>query len=155
VRISQFPYKSPIQFALPALLAITWLMVPLQSKNTGPVESHFRIEASRFEYSPTTLRVNPGDIVTIDLVAMDVVHGFYLDSYDLELTADPGQTVQLTFVADKSGLFRFRCTVACGSLHPFMSGRLKVGNNVLLIKSSGLAIIIAITILWIYRKTAF
>jgi heme/copper-type cytochrome/quinol oxidase subunit 2 len=49
--------------------------------------------------------VNRGDEVTIELVATDVVHGLYLDGYELEMRAEPGQTVRLTFVADRAGTF--------------------------------------------------
>jgi hypothetical protein len=36
------------------------------------------------------------------------------------------------FVAGRQGSFRFRCTVTCGNLHPFMIGRNQVGQNALL-----------------------
>jgi len=75
----------------------------------------------RSERLPVRARSHPresGDHVTIDLVSTDVVHGLYLDGYDLNVTADPGQTATLSFVADRSGSFRFRCSVTCGALHP-------------------------------------
>jgi len=72
---------------------------------------------------------------------MDVVHGLYVDGYDISVTADPGQTKRLTFVADRSGSFRLRCNVTCGAMHPFMIGKLTVGQNTSLWRSIGLAII--------------
>ena len=57
------------------------------------------------------------------------MHGIAIDGYDLRIDADPGQTARLTFTADRSGVFRFRCPVTCGALHPFMIGKLYVGNN--------------------------
>lgn len=104
-------------------------------------ERTIRIEASRFAFSPGVVHVNEGDRVTIELVAQDVVHGLYIDGYDRSITADPGRTARLSFVADRSGSFRFRCSVACGSLHPFMVGQLKVGRNWLLWKSFGLVLV--------------
>ena len=50
-------------------------------------------------------KVNPGDRVTIELVATDVVHGLSIDGYNLETTADPGKTASITFTADRSGSF--------------------------------------------------
>jgi heme/copper-type cytochrome/quinol oxidase subunit 2 len=94
-----------------------------------PGSHDLRIAASQYEFGPAVISVNQGDRVTIELVSTDVVHGLYLDGYDLEVTADPGQTASLSFIADKSGTFRFRCSVTCGPLHPFMIGKLKVGNN--------------------------
>jgi len=73
--------------------------------------------------------------VTLEVEAVDMVHGIYVDGYGLSVTADPGQTARLTFVADRAGSFRFRCSVACGDLHPFMIGRLRVGPNPLLIRA--------------------
>ena len=73
-----------------------------------------------------------------------MVHGIYVDGYGLSVTADPGQTARLTFVADRAGSFRFRCSVACGDLHPFMIGRLRVGPNQLLIRAvAAMAVVIA------------
>lgn len=110
-------------------LTVLILFLPFPVKATTPVERTFRIKASRFEYSPAILSVNPGDQVTIELVATDVVHGLSIDGYDLETSADPGQTRRLSFVADRQGSFRFRCTVTCGNMHPFMIGKLQVGQN--------------------------
>jgi heme/copper-type cytochrome/quinol oxidase subunit 2 len=44
-----------------------------------------------------------------------------------------------SFIAEKSGVFRFRCAVACGNLHPFMIGKLQVGPNLLLYRAILLA----------------
>jgi len=130
-------------------MAILFLVVPLPISKTAPAERYFRIEASQFAYSPGTLRVNPGDRVTIDLVATDVVHGIYIDSYNIKAGADPGQTTRLTFTADRPGLFRFRCLVPCGQLHPFMIGKLQVGSNGLFLRAAFLAAFgLGITYLW-------
>jgi heme/copper-type cytochrome/quinol oxidase subunit 2 len=117
----------------------------------GRAERHFRLEASSFQYAPETIDVNPGDHVTIDLVSTDVVHGLYLDGYDLNVTADPGQTATLSFVADRSGSFRFRCSVTCGALHPFMIGKLNVGANDLLWRALGLGLLAVIAGVWAVR----
>jgi heme/copper-type cytochrome/quinol oxidase subunit 2 len=119
-------------FILPGLLALMILFAPLRLPGAAPADRHIRIEASRSSFTPGELKINPGDRVTIELVSTDVVHGLSLDGYDFELKADPGQTATGTFVADKSGIFRFRCSVACGNLHPFMIGKLQVGVNLLL-----------------------
>jgi heme/copper-type cytochrome/quinol oxidase subunit 2 len=132
-------------------LVLVVLFAPVPGKAAEPVERTFRIEASRFQYSPAVLQVNPGDRVTIDLVAQDVVHGLSIDGYNLAITADPGQTARLTFIAGRQGSFRFRCTVTCGNMHPFMIGKLKVGQNTLLwrvIALSGLTLVAAAWRLW-------
>jgi len=128
------------------------LFLPFPVNATTPVDRTFRIQASRFDYSPSVLSVHPGDRVTIELLATDVVHGLYIDGYDLETTADPGQTARLTFVADRQGSFRFRCTVTCGNMHPFMIGKLQVGHNALLWRGSLLAGLALIAGAWRVRK---
>ena len=121
-------------------------LAPAPTWPTAPTERHIHIEASSFEYAPAAVSVNPGDRVTIELAARDVVHGWYLDGYDLNLTADPGQPARLSFVADRPGAFRFRCSVTCGPLHPFMIGKLNVGPNWGLWRGTGLAVLIAYSV---------
>jgi plastocyanin len=123
------------------LAALLILAVPLPAGFATSSERTFHIQASRFQYSPAVLRVNPGDRVTIELEAADVVHGLSIDGYNLEMTADPGQTARLTFLADRPGVFRFRCSVACGNMHPFMIGKLYVGQNGLLLRATALGIL--------------
>jgi cytochrome c oxidase subunit 2 len=134
------------------LTALAIAFAPAPTSLAAPGERFFRVEASSFEYTPAEIAVNPGDRVTIELASTDVVHGLYLDGYDLNTTADPGQPARLTFTADKSGAFRFRCSVTCGVLHPFMIGKLTVGANDLLWRAIGLAVLAAVTGVWLIRK---
>lgn len=131
-----------------SLVALLILAVPLPAGFTAPSERTFQIQASRFQYTPAVFRVNPGDQVTLELAASDVVHGLSIDGYGLEMTADPGQTTSLTFVADRPGAFRFRCSVTCGNLHPFMIGKLYVGQNTLLWRASALSMLVVGLGLW-------
>lgn len=125
--------------------AMTGLVVafaPLPVQTAAPQARTFRIDARQFAYSPSELLVNTGDKVTVQLVSDDVVHGLYVDGYDVSVEADPGQTATLTFIADKPGSFRFRCNVTCGAMHPFMIGKLTVGTNQWLYRSVGLAALV-------------
>jgi len=133
--------------AILLLLMLAGLVVafaPLPVRSIIPAGKEFRIEASQFAYSPGEISVNPGDKVTIKLVATDVVHGLYVDGYGVSVTADPGQTATLTFVADKPGSFRLRCNVTCGAMHPFMIGKLNVGGNTWLYRSIGLSFLVIV-----------
>lgn len=134
------------------LIALAIAVVPFPIASAAPTDRHFRIEASSFQYTPEAITVNPGDHVTIDLAATDVVHGLYIDGYELNVTADPGQTASLSFVADRSGTFRFRCSVTCGALHPFMIGKLNVGSNELLWRGLGFAMLAAVAGVWLVRS---
>jgi heme/copper-type cytochrome/quinol oxidase subunit 2 len=131
------------RFVLP-LFVMTGLVVafvPLPAQSIAPQERTFRIDARQFAYSPSELKVNVGDAVTIQLVSTDVVHGLYMDGYDISVEADPGQTATLSFVADKPGSFRFRCNVTCGAMHPFMIGKLTAGTNDWFFRSISLAML--------------
>jgi heme/copper-type cytochrome/quinol oxidase subunit 2 len=134
------------------LAALSIVVAPLPFATPDPAERHLRIEASSFAFSPAVISANPGDRVTLELVANDVVHGLYLDGYDLSVTADPGQTASLTFVADRAGTFRFRCSVTCGALHPFMMGKLQVGANGLFWEVAALSVLAVIAALWSVRR---
>ena len=70
------------------------------------------------------------------------------------MTAQPGQTAHLTFVADRTGTFHFRCSVTCGALHPFMIGKLAVGPNWLLYRAAGLTVLAVIAGVWLARQPA-
>jgi heme/copper-type cytochrome/quinol oxidase subunit 2 len=128
--------------------------VPLSIPSSEPQERNFRIEAGQFAYSPSELEVNPDDIVNIQLVSTDVVHGLYVDGYDIAMKADPGQTATLSFIADKPGSFRFRCNVTCGAMHPFMIGKLSIGPNNWLFRSIGLALIAIVGVVVSVRQKA-
>jgi len=133
--------NSRISLLLFVMAGLVVAFVPLPVPSISPQERTFEIDARQYAYSPSELRVNQGDTVTIHLVSTDVVHGLYIDGYDISVEADPGQTATLTFTADKTGSFRFRCNVTCGAMHPFMIGKMTVGNNNWLYRSIGLALL--------------
>ena len=133
-------------------LVVAFAPLPVQS--IAPQELTFRIDARQYAYSPSELKVNAGDTVTIQVVSNDVVHGLYVDGYDVSVEADPGQTTTLTFVANKPGSFRFRCNVTCGAMHPFMIGKLTVGSNNWLYRSLGLAALAVIGMLVSVKQKA-
>jgi cytochrome c oxidase subunit 2 len=89
----------------------------------------FEIKARKFSYNPNMIKVNKGDEVTIRLLSEDVTHGLYLDAYGLETKAHPGQDGVISFIADKTGRFSFRCSATCGEFHPYMVGFLVVRPN--------------------------
>jgi heme/copper-type cytochrome/quinol oxidase subunit 2 len=134
-----------------AALVIALAPFPLTPGNSTHDTRIFRIEAGQFSYTPSELHVNAGDTVTIQLTSTDVVHGLYVDGYDVSVEADPGQTATLTFIANKTGSFRFRCNVTCGAMHPFMIGKLTVGADDWLLRSTGIALLAIGSILLVKR----
>jgi heme/copper-type cytochrome/quinol oxidase subunit 2 len=146
--------RSSLSLLFFVIAGLVLAFAPLPVQPITPQERTFRIDARQYAYSPSELKVNAGDTVTLQLVSNDVVHGLYVDGYDISVEADPGQTKTLTFVADKPGSFRFRCNVTCGAMHPFMIGKLSVGKNEWLIRSLGLAVIAALGVISLVKEKA-
>ncbi len=137
-------WKKILFWGLAASLGLVISLAPVPVKATSSHQKIFKIQASRFEFWPAVLAVNPGDQVTIELVSQDVVHGLSVDGYDLHMVADPGQTATLTFTAGQPGSYTLRCSVTCGAMHPFMVGKLQVGRNDLFWRAVGLALLAAV-----------
>ncbi|MDO8752652.1 MAG: hypothetical protein Q7J80_02065, partial [Anaerolineales bacterium] len=66
-------------------LAVAFAPSPLTPDTSTPDTHVFRIEASQFAYTPSELSVNPGDTITIELTSTDVIHGLYVDGYDISV----------------------------------------------------------------------
>lgn len=132
------------------LALLVWLVpLPVWAAPTG---RNVTITANQFAFDPPVLRVNQGDRVRLTLHAADVVHGFYLDGYGLKTRIEPGLSQYVEFTADRPGKFRYRCSVSCGSLHPFMIGELVVSPNWPLARTIGLALVAAAgTLVYLWR----
>jgi heme/copper-type cytochrome/quinol oxidase subunit 2 len=101
-----------------------------------------RVTASSYAFDPPVIRVRRGDQLRLRFASTDVVHGFYLEGYDLDVTIPPlsrevevrrGGAIEtvdeVVVVADRAGKFRYRCSKTCGAMHPFMMGELVVAPN--------------------------
>jgi heme/copper-type cytochrome/quinol oxidase subunit 2 len=118
-------------------LGVVVLFLPATTPTTTTTRQ-LTLTAQQFEFIPGRLEVNAGETVVIMLAASDVTHGFYLDGYGLEQRIQPGISQEIRFVADQPGKFRYRCSVSCGALHPFMIGELVVNANLPFWRSLGL-----------------
>lgn len=87
------------------------------------------IIAKRFEYNPSHIKIEKGELVTLRLESLDVTHGLFLDGYGVNIKARPGLIGKATFRADKPGRFSFRCSETCGEFHPYMIGFMEVTPN--------------------------
>lgn len=138
---------------LSVVLAVLIVML-FPTHNTTEAREHvIDLYASQFEFAPGRIEVNQGDTLVFNLHARDVVHGLYIDGYGIEQRVTPGvmQTVKLT--AEQVGKFRYRCSVSCGALHPFMIGELIVRPNSPLWKSVFLTLIALSGLLMILWRT--
>ena len=84
----------------------------------------------RSHFTPDYIDVNQGDEVTLHLTsveqALDQTHGFAIDMYNVNVSMEPGKYEEVTFVADRAGVFPFYCTEFCSALHLEMMGYLLV-----------------------------
>lgn len=139
------------QRALPFLvLAIATGVVPVPALTT-PQTHIVEVDATQYEFTPGRLRVNQGDTITFKLTASDVVHGFYLDGHEVDVRLEPGLSKEITITADRRGKFRYRCSISCGPMHPFMIGEMIVRPNVLLWRAMAL-MLIAVGATLVYSK---
>lgn len=132
-------------------LALLVLLVPLPV-TASPTTHQVTLTAEQFAFDPPVLHVNQGDRIQLTLQAADVTHGFYLDGYNLDTRIEPGISQHVEFSAGQPGKFRYRCSVSCGSLHPFMTGELVVNPNWPFIRTLGLTlVVVAATLFYLWR----
>ncbi|VVB70449.1 Nitrous-oxide reductase [uncultured archaeon] len=93
--------------------------------STGTAKT-IKVRAFQFGFDPSTITVNQGDVVTIELTSSDVAHGISIPGVGFDLKVDAGQTSSGTFTASQKGTFPFRCNTVCGSGHRDMVGTLIV-----------------------------
>lgn len=86
----------------------------------------FSITADQWSFKPDTITVNKGDTVKIEVKSVDVAHGFAIPTFGVNKKFEAGETINVEFVADKSGTFPFFCSVFCGAGHSSMKGSLIV-----------------------------
>jgi cytochrome c oxidase subunit 2 len=77
------------------------------------------------EQTPT-LVVPLGERVRYTLTANDVVHGFWIPAFMIQMQNLPGLTNSLEFTANKLGEFPGRCNILCGRNHSQMLFKVKV-----------------------------
>ena len=86
----------------------------------------FDMVAKQWDFVPSTITVNKGDTVKMIINSIDVKHGIAIPEFGVNSDLNPGEITTIEFVADKSGSFRFFCSVFCGSGHGSMEGTLIV-----------------------------
>ena len=75
---------------------------------------------------PPTLVVPVGERVRYIITASDVVHGFWIPAFMIQIQNLPGVTHNLEFTANKIGEFPGRCNILCGRSHSQMLFTVKV-----------------------------
>ncbi len=73
-----------------------------------------------------TLVLPLGEKVRFSLTSNDVVHGFWIPEFMIQMQTLPGVTNHLEFTANKLGEFPGRCNILCGRAHSQMLFKVKV-----------------------------
>jgi nitrous-oxide reductase len=91
---------------------------------------HVYMTQVRSHFTPDTIRVKQGERVHLHVTnveqAKDATHGFGISSYNISLSIEPGEHNNVSFVADRAGVFPFYCLEFCSALHLEMAGYLIV-----------------------------
>jgi cytochrome c oxidase subunit 2 len=143
--------RNPVATEIPGStgLEILWIVLPtlvalsmffygltgynfLRSPPAGSLEVtvHSRQWVWSFEYpdgkKAPELVVPAGRDVRLSITSDDVIHGFYLPGYRIQVDAVPGMKTYAWFKATRQGVFDILCTVYCGTNHSGMLAKLYV-----------------------------
>jgi cytochrome c oxidase subunit 2 len=117
-----------------ALTAVSYLSThSVAASPNAPI--HIRLRAYQWWWEVTYLDPAPnrnfitaneihvpvGQPVTIDLLAMDVIHSFWVPNLAGKQDLIPGRLNQITFTADRPGRYRGQCAEFCGLQHAHMA----------------------------------
>lgn len=75
---------------------------------------------------PPTLYLPLGEKVRFTITSNDVVHGFWIPAFMIQIQNLPGVTNHLELTANKIGEFPGRCNILCGRNHSQMIFKVKV-----------------------------
>lgn len=104
------------------------------AKDTGVRRNGTTVEAKvlaiRSHFVPDRIDAQEGDTVVIHITNVeqtaDMIHGWGLEEYNINVVMDPGETKTVKFIANRAGVFPYYCTNFCSALHQEMQGYLAV-----------------------------
>jgi cytochrome c oxidase subunit II len=110
-----------------ALVAIA-ATLGLAAASQPPQLRRVAIEAERFSFSPSRIKLTEGEEVDIVLRSADTAHGFKVEGTDISIEIPKrgrGEAV-VRYKASKAGRFKYECNRMCGAGHHFMRGEIVV-----------------------------
>jgi nitrous-oxide reductase len=94
------------------------------TRRPGIVEA--KIYSIRSYFAPNDIEVQQGDSVILHVTnaeqERDMLHGFGIAGYNINVVMDPGETKTIAFRATKPGVYPFYCTNFCSAMHQEMQG---------------------------------
>ena len=86
------------------------------------------VEAERFSFSPSRIKLAVGEEIEVHLRSADTAHGFRVEGTDIDVEIPKrgkGEAV-VRFTGSAEGRFKFECNRMCGAGHHFMRGEIVV-----------------------------
>ena len=81
------------------------------------------IDAERFAFTPSEIRVKAGTPLEIRLQSDDTAHGFHIVGTDVDIELPKrGRGVATVNFQPQAGRYTFECSRICGAGHEFMRG---------------------------------
>ncbi len=84
------------------------------------------MKASRYEFSPASLRVKAGTLLTLKIRSTEGTHGFRLGDFGVDERLEENEEKMIDVYFPKAGEFSFRCSHFCGWGHLGMAGKIIV-----------------------------
>lgn len=112
-----------------AILVVVTLVFALSvfTQTETPETKVFELTAEKYKFEPSKITVSKGDKVVLKIKSKDTTHGITVSDFGQKralINKDEVTTVE--FVADKAGIFEYRCTKFCGWGHLFGFEKLKI-----------------------------
>ncbi|MFN2323067.1 MAG: c-type cytochrome [Trueperaceae bacterium] len=93
---------------------------------TGPNQYDVSIVGQAFVWQPETVRVPVDAEITFYLTARDVIHGWQVETTNLNVEVIPGEVSRLYTTFSRPGRYRVTCNQYCGIGHQNMIGWIEV-----------------------------
>lgn len=91
---------------------------------------HVYMAFIRSHITPDVIRVRQGDVVHLHMTSLeqtyDATHGFCVGGHNINVSLEPGKTCNVTFTANRAGVFPCYCSEFCSALHLEMTAYLLV-----------------------------
>ena len=113
---------------LVAILALTCAVVVVTRATQAPPPRKVTVEAERFNFSPSRIKIAVGEEIEIHLRSADTSHGFSVEGTDIDLEIPKrgkGEVV-VRYMGMSPGRVAFECNRMCGAGHHFMRGEIVV-----------------------------
>lgn len=109
-------------------LAVIAATLGLAPASQPPQPRKVVIEAERFSFSPSRIKLTEGEEIDIVLRSADTAHGFEVEGTDISIRIPKrgrGEVV-VRYKASAAGRFKYECNRMCGAGHHFMRGEIVV-----------------------------